>query len=137
MRTFVLTNPAYDGEVTFTYNDNGYLIAFKMPESMGQQQWVWLKQRFPWVIENLSLMMAETKRSTLVEQEITITFAMFWDKYNDKDRSSKKKTELAWNKKSKTDQVKAYYFIDTYKKNRGTAELKHATTYLADELWNN
>lgn len=62
---------------------------------------------------------------------------MFWDKYNDKIRSSKKKSLKIWDKLTSTDQVKAFTYIHTYNRHRGNAEKKYAETYLGSELWNN
>ena len=74
---------------------------------------------------------------TVVELGIDITFEMFWDKYNDKLRSSKKRSEKIWNKLKQEDKIKAFYHINTYNKYRGNAEKKYAETYLNAELWNN
>ena len=75
--------------------------------------------------------------ATVVELLQHITFEMFWEKYNDKLRSSKKRSRKYWDKLSEEDQVKAYYYYDTYNRNRGNAEKKYCETYLNAELWNN
>ena len=77
------------------------------------------------------------KGMEVVELSMDITFLMFWDKYNDKSRSSKKKCEAMWNRLSAADRVKAYYHVDTYNRHRGNAEKKYCETYLSAELWNN
>lgn len=73
----------------------------------------------------------------VVELQDKITFEMFWNKYNDKLRSSKKRSEKIWSKLDEANQAKAFYFITTYNKNRGNAEKKYCETYLTAELWNN
>lgn len=72
-----------------------------------------------------------------VELLENITFDMFWDKYNDKERSSKKRSRKIWDKLPPADQAKAFYYYDQYNRNRGNAEKKYCETYLAAEMWNN
>jgi hypothetical protein len=97
-----------------------------------------------WLIANLQpnlsdfLKWASTQKGlVVVELAQRINFLVFWDKYDDKLRSSKKRSEKLWDKLSQPDQAKAYYFIDTYNRNRGSAEKKYCETYLNAELWNN
>lgn len=77
------------------------------------------------------------KALVVVELQQKITFEIFWNKYNDKDRSSKKKSQKIWEKLPEPDQVKAYYHIDRYNRTRGNADKKYCETYLNAELWNN
>lgn len=74
---------------------------------------------------------------TVVELQQQINFDIFWSKYNDKLRSSKKRSQRLWEKLKEADQVKAFYYIDTYNRHRGNAEKKYCETYLSAELWNN
>jgi hypothetical protein len=63
---------------------------------------------------------------------------MFWKKYNDKERSSKKRTLAKWNKMSQVEQTKAYNYIQKYFNSiPNGVETKYAETYLNAELWNN
>lgn len=73
----------------------------------------------------------------VVELEEKITFEMFWNKYNDKLRSSKKRSEKIWQKLDEANQAKAFYYFTTYNRHRGNAEKKYCETYLTAELWNN
>lgn len=97
-----------------------------------------------WVIAHLKPNLSEflewvktQKGMTIVELQQRVTFDLFWKKYDDRIRSSKKRSEKLWNKLSEADQLKAYYFIDTYNRNRGNAEKKYCETYLNAEMWNN
>ena len=84
--------------------------------------------------------MGKVKGRTGVITELVeeITFDMFWQRYDDKARSSKVKTQRAWDKMPKREQVKAYQFIPRYFESipPGVCK-KYATTYLSDQLWNN
>ena len=97
-----------------------------------------------WVIANLKHNLHEflewatlQKGLVLVELSQNISFDAFWLKYDDKIRSSKKRSQRLWDKLNAADQARAYYFIPVYNKNRGQAEKKYCETYLNAELWNN
>jgi hypothetical protein len=85
-------------------------------------------------------LLSEVKKwpdAVVVEITANITFAMFWEQYDDASRSSKKRSEKIWTRLGKENQVKAYYYYPTYLKNKGNAEKKYCETYLNAEMWNN
>ncbi len=137
MTTIIMTSPRSPGQIEFTYDDLGYLIGLTITESLTKQQYAFLYSNLPWHKDHLSYLIGLAPHATFVEKTLVVTFEMFWNKYNDKDRSSKIKTEKAWNKLDQATQIKAYLHIPKYEKSRGSAEKKYATTYLADQLWNN
>ena len=138
MKTFLMTSPAWKGDIKLQYNDMDMLLSCDLQNAqLNQQQHLWFLKRIPTGLDDLKLLIANsTAKLHEVNQEIT--FDTFWKRYNDKDRSSKKKTEKIWNRLSVADQVKAYVYISTYESNRpkGT-EKKYAETYLNAEMWNN
>lgn len=138
MRTFLLTATAWTGEIELRYNELDLLINCDLSRAqLSQQQHVWFLRRLPVELVALQeLIRNSTARMVEVNQEIT--FESFWNRYNDKVRSSRKKAERIWNRLSKADQAKAYAYISTYDASRsaGVAK-KYAETYLNAELWNN
>lgn len=74
---------------------------------------------------------------TLVEITANITFEIFWKKYDDAKRSSKKRSLKLWEKLDEKNRINAYFFFDVYMKNKGAAEKKYCETYLNAEMWNN
>jgi hypothetical protein len=135
--TYSLTSSKFTGEVLFTYNPDQLLIKFDIKADMTRDQIIWLLK---WIPGNYNALLDWKKKYdhlSLVEFIETVTFEMFWDAYDDKVRSSKKKALKIWVKLATGDQVKAYNYIKTYNRNRGTAEKKYAETYLNAELWNN
>lgn len=137
MKTLIMTSETFTGSVMFEYGESGRLESLKMDASLNDTQLEWLGKNIPWTED---LIQPFTTHSTKLVFSLTdrdITFEMFWNRYNDKSRSSRKKTEQKWNKLSKADQVKAYCYIPVYLKNKGEAGLKYAETYLHAELWNN
>lgn len=95
------------------------------------------------ILANIRITLSEflswikTVNAECVEMQIKLSFDMFWDKYNDKERSSKKRSQRIWEKLSEENQIKAYYYYDRYNRNRGSAEKKYCETYLSAEMWNN
>jgi len=74
----------------------------------------------------------------VTEIDQNITFDKFWNRYDDKLNSSKKKTQVKWNKMPAAEQAKAFRYIGKYFASipSGTRK-KYAETYLNAELWNN
>jgi hypothetical protein len=78
-------------------------------------------------------------RFSAVEVPEEITFDMFWNRYDDKIYSSKKRSEAQWNRMSKANRCTAYNYIPRYfsKLPEWQTRKKTAEKYLSDELWNN
>ena len=136
MKKYGLTSASFTGEITYAFNDAGHLIYFNNEAELNASQSVWILKKMPLTIDELE-MLTSTGKFKVVEIPFKVTFDMMWVRYNDFKRSSKKKSLVSWNKKTETDQVKAYLYYPTYNKERGSAEKKYLTTYLNDELWNN
>jgi hypothetical protein len=139
VREFIVTTPTSPAGVVYSYDaDTEMFIGVTI-----LQEDMTADARYK-LIENikalLSLFLAWAEMysgCTVVERSQKITFEMFWKKYNDASRSSRKRSLKLWNKLDETNQVKAYYHYDTYNRNRGNAEKKYCETYLNCELWNN
>lgn len=139
MITYSLTSSAFEGEVIFDFNDNELLVRFDASgANLTEDQQVFLLRRLPRELAQIKTFLEKspTARFTPIEQEIT--FEMFWNRYNEKLRSSKKKALKIWNRLSRADQIKAYRFIARYEQSLypGTPK-KYAETFLNAELWNN
>lgn len=137
MLKITMTSQQFRGHLVFNYNEAGRLCLLEIEAELNDKQKTIITNDLPWDTKEAKLFMDKYHKATFLVQEQELTFLMFWNRYNDKVRSSKKKTEAIWNKLSRTEQTRAYLFIPTYFKNKGTAEKKYATTYLSDELWNN
>lgn len=138
-RIFSLSSSAFSGEVLFEFNETGLLEKYdKSGATLSEPQQKWILKSLPRELAELERVIAGTSTAKLTEIVQDITFDMFWNKYDEKDRSSKKRTLSKWNKMSKTQQVKAYFYIPKYFNSipSGVAK-KYAETYLNAELWNN
>jgi hypothetical protein len=139
MSLYSLTSTAFDGEVLFEFNDAGILQKFDTSAAqLSEQQQLWILKKMPKHLAHVKMILGDSETATLTELKQDVTFEMFWNRYNEKVRSSKKKAERIWNRLTKTNQVKAFRGIIAYERNiPGGILKKYAETYLGAELWNN
>ena len=136
MRIFHLTSIAFTGYIEFQFNDLGLLDKMNILAELGERQQVFLLRNMP--REILELEKLKTANVTLTEIKQDITFDMFWDKYDDKINSSRKRALSKRERMNPTDRIRAFWFISKYFSSipSGTRK-KFAETYLYAELWNN
>lgn len=139
MKHYQLTSDAFTGAVDFYFNNDGLLSRFDTEEAtLSIEQSTWLLKHLPRELSELSKVLEKSTTAKLTEVKREVTFQMFWDRYDDKVISSKKKTEAKWARMSKSQQIRAYDFIQKYFLNLPTnTRKKYAETYLNNELWNN
>lgn len=138
-RIYSLTSEGFTGEVIFEYNEAGLLEKYDISSAdLSEDQQIWMLKRLPRELAELDRIIKGTKSAKLTEISRDVTFEMFWNKYNEKERSSKKRTLQKWNRMGKAEQAKAYGYIQKYLNSIavGVAK-KYAETYLNAELWNN
>lgn len=139
MSIFHLTSESFDGFVEFEFDKNGFLARYDTNNAtMGAEHMSYLLNRFPRHIDQAKQLISGSKTATLKEVVIEVTFEMFWNKYNDKVNSSRKRSLQKWNRMNKADRIKAYQYLNKYFTSipYGTRK-KYAETYLNAELWNN
>jgi hypothetical protein len=136
MKIFQLTSSSFTGYIEFIFNDNTLLEGYGIHADLSEKQQVYILKNMPREIIELDKLKSGTVTITEINQEVT--FEMFWNRYDEKIRSSKKKALSGWNKMSKANQVRAFRFISKYESNilPDTAK-KYAETYLNAELWDN
>ena len=139
MRIFHLTSLRFEGHVELKFNDEDRFIAIDFIESgVNVEQQKWILQSLPSNVHALGMYDKYKDSMTVTEIIQNITFEIFWERYNDKISSSKKKSAARWNKMPAAEQAKAYRYIGRYLASipAGTRK-KYAETYLNAELWNN
>ncbi len=136
MRKIILTIPKYEGEVVFTFDENDFVQSITFNGDFPIQVRGIILGSNPLRPEDLQR--TKGKTGILTEEAETVAFEMFWDRYDDKARSSKVKTRRVWDRMPEGERVKAYRYINRYKCSipQGVC-MKYATTYLNDQLWNN
>ena len=136
MSKYLLTFPGIEGEIEFVYDDGEILQCVTFSGNLPIDMRGAILRTAPTTPERLQSI--NWKTGVVTPIEAMVTFEMFWDRYNDKARSSKVKTERVWNKMPEGERTKAYRYINRYKCSipQGVC-MKYATTYLNDQLWNN
>lgn len=139
MKTYSLTSTAFDGEVLFDFDDAGNLVKFDTSAAtLSQNQQMWILKQMPKHLAHIQKVLGESKTATLTEIKQEVTFDMFWNRYNLKDRSSKKRTLIKWNRMNRADQIRAFNHIAKYELTlKPGVDKKYAESYLNAELWNN
>lgn len=138
MKTFLWTSTTFEGDLEFVFNERGLLVKYADSGTLSNEQRAWILANLPRTSTELLELAAKSKTIRLVEVKQEITFDMFWDKYDHKAVSSKKKALAAWQRLPKAEQIKAYNYIARYFQSlpAGVAK-KYAETYLNSQLWNN
>jgi len=139
MTKYSLTSSGFEGEVLFEFSENELLVRFDCTgATLSNAQHVFLLKNLPNELVAIKAFVEKSPTARLEEIVVTVTFDMFWLKYNEKIRSSKKKAERVWNRLPEIDREKAFKYIQKYEMSLlpGTAK-KYAETYLGAELWNN
>ncbi|MBA4196564.1 MAG: hypothetical protein C0459_03320 [Chitinophaga sp.] len=140
MRRFLISNSSkFEGTAEVLYNTQGLLSKIDLTQCIMHGETI---KQFKAVVPCFIELFLEGKwcgaDTTVVEDELQITFEMFWLKYNKK--INKKRAEAIWNKLSKTEQVKSYYGIEPYdkylKENKWRSKAD-PDTYLRNEMYNN
>jgi hypothetical protein len=138
--TYHLTSTRFTGTVVFEFNPDGFLIKYDVTGAqLSEDQTIFILQKLPRNIGAIQQVLGKSKEAKLTKiKAVAATFEMFWDKYDEKGRSSKKKCQTWWNRQSQAQRDAAYNFIDQYLRSipAGLAK-KLAESYLNAELWNN
>lgn len=133
-----MTSNTFTGQVEFEYDETTGLMKSYTTENatLTEKQQVWLLKNLPRELAEAQALLEKSPGIVFTPEDVT--FEMFWERYDDKINSSRKRTLKAWESMKKADQVRAYNFIRTYFRNipHGTRK-KYAETYLNAELWNN
>jgi hypothetical protein len=139
MKKYAITSSAFTGEVLLTFYDTSDLQSFTFEGcNCSAVQQKWLLEHLPKNEADLFRLQHVATNLTITELPSDITFDDFWNRYDDKYNSSKKRTLAKWNKMSDTDRCRAFRYISTYFRNLPqNTRKKYAETYLNAELWNN
>ena len=137
---YVMTSDTFSGEIQFEFDEKTELLLSYSTEYavLSEKQQVFLLKRLPRELAEVEKFLASSPGIKFEKIEEDVTFDMFWNKYDDKVTSSKKRALKAWNKLTKGNQINAFRHINKYFMSLpvGTRK-KYAETYLNAELWNN
>ncbi|HOI31201.1 MAG: hypothetical protein PHG67_06040 [Bacteroidales bacterium] len=139
MRTFTFTAASFQGEVIIEFNDDGILQKFDSSgANMSAAQQKFLLTKLPIHVDDVKRVLLKSPTAVFTEIHQEVSFDQFWNRYDEKVRSSRKRSEKVWKRLSKTDKLKAYRYIAKYEQSLYAGiPKKYAETYLNAELWNN
>lgn len=137
MKKYSITSLAFNGEIIYSFDEKDCFVGIEVKATLSEAQLRHFFAYMPYTSTELKATIGNSKKVTVTEVIEEITFDMFWNMYNDKERSSKKRSQEKWNKLNSGNQAKAYHHILKYFRTKGNAEKKYCETYLAAELWNN
>ena len=137
-KRYTLTSDKFKGEIIFEFTD---LVLTKYDTGSAEltdAQIVYFAKNLPRELAEVEAFLSKSPSAKFEEIKEEITFDMFWNRYDDKQSSSKKKTLTKWNKMKQSEQIKAYNHIPKYFMSLPpNTRKKFAETYLNAELWNN
>jgi hypothetical protein len=137
MKKYSITSLAFNGEIIYSFDEKDCFVGMEVKASLSEAQLRHFFAYMPYTSTELKATIGASQKVTVTDVIEHITFDMFWSRYNDKERSSKKRSMEKWNKLNAGNQAKAYNHILKYFRTKGNAEKKYCETYLAAELWNN
>ena len=139
MTTFLLTGTKFSGEIELRYGDDELLLSYELRAVLTAEQKYWLMNNLPRCVGDLHVLVGSVASFTITEVKAEpVTFEAFWERYDDKENSSKKRTRQKWDKMPVAERERAFRHIPKYiaRLPYGTRK-KFAETYLNAELWNN
>lgn len=136
MDKYILSSEIFKGDVIITVEGDRLQADFTSSSvSVDQQRYILkrMSEGIKAMLEHFNTPPTDCKMVKMV-----VDFEMFWNKYDDKIASSKKRAKAKWDKMSESERTGAYNYIQKYYNSipYGTRK-KYAETYLNAELWNN
>lgn len=138
MKKYLVTHKKNGKTMLFSFDLNGFLIAFKTDLNMNDATVDYFKKQFPFKLSELD----HYKQSNLFkvdELEQDLSFNAFWNTYARKV-GNKSRAEKLWKGLKDTQKAKALNYIKTYDNhlimNQGITKL-YPETYLSQKRFDN
>ena len=131
-----LTSTKFDGNIVMVFNRFSRLVYFSIRAMLTDEQHEFFVENAPVTISNLNRFKT-SQNVTIKYEDLDISFDGFYDTYDHRTRSSRIRSEKAWNKLSVADKVEAIEYIPIYNDlcaKDGTAR-KYAENYIQDKVW--
>lgn len=137
MKKYIITSPKFAGEIHVLYGvDSRLLFIDFMKASLTDEQIEYFKSKLPVVYDQNFSQAFGTSKLMIVEEGYTVTFDMFWNRYDHK--VNRIRAEKEWNKLSEADQVNAfarYPLYDRHLKLNAWKTKAGPDRYLKDRFW--
>lgn len=150
MKKFILTSPAFEGEINVLYGTDGKLMYVDfMKSDLSEEQMQFFKEKLPVYLTpgpspqgdgNSSVLASHFGKSKLnvVEQGYSVSFEQWWTRYNLK--RNRERCEKIWNKLSEADRAAAFFKLALYERRLSLDQWRtkaEPDTYLRNKYWNN
>jgi hypothetical protein len=109
IQEFIFTSKSFPGSLHFIY-EKGVLIGFQNNAQLEEKQIFYLQNRFPFKVENLEEMAANS--SGQITEVTELSFDIFWEKYAYK--VDKINAQKVWEKLPKAEKINALTGIYRY-----------------------
>lgn len=141
MRTFAIESTRYTGELRYTFNDKGVLVAFSAEnaEIETEKLLAIISMLPPTAAKLVEMIESAQKQKTLVRfyeiVEDIPDFEKFWTKYPRK--VGKLESQKAYAKMKDTEKIKAYGYLPKYQKqaDKDKVAYLYPATYLNQRRW--
>ena len=136
MKEYIFYSPKFEGEIHFSYNEDGYLCKFEIKAKLNEKQFIWLIAKFPFFFLDMNKLKTN-KNISIKEVEPDLSFERFWSEYGHKV-GKLKMTKNIWDKMPSAHKIIIFEHIPIYKAQciRNSANMAYPSTYLNQEYWN-
>ncbi len=143
MKRFIITSPAFTGEINVLYGiDHKLQFIDFMKADLDNEKINYFKKHLPAHFElgseELHSFFGDS-RFNITDEKYFVSFDQFWNRYNVK--RNRERCEKLWLKLSQADQVAAYFKLGKYERycqiNVSWYTKADPDTYLRNKYWNN
>jgi hypothetical protein len=119
MRRFLITSPKFTGTAEIVYNSKDVLCMIDITQAnMDVDTIHHFKRATPAVLSNLLTPgLSFSAETTIIEADFEVSFELFWKEYP--YHRNRFKVEKGWSQLGKSDQVKAFHSLKSYKRYLG------------------
>ena len=143
MKRFIITSPAFTGEINVLYGiDHKLQFVDFMKSDLTDSQIEFFKSNLPAQFQLSSqelLGFFGTARLNITDEKYFVGFEQFWNRYDLK--RNRDRCEKIWSKLSQADQVAAFFKLGRYERycqvNISWYTKADPDTYLRNKYWNN
>jgi hypothetical protein len=137
MRKYIITSPAFTGEIHVLYGTDDKLVLIDfMKSDLTEEQINYFKTQLPALYSEKFKESFGSSRLAILEEGFRVTFEQFWNRYETK--INRIRAEKQWNKLSEADQVNAFVKYALYDRHLKLNPWKNKVDperYLKDRYW--
>ena len=135
---YILLFEKTDISISFNYDLNGLLVAFKIDGILTETQHAYVMGRIPMLERQIERFTSSFKNATITIKPGDLSFERFWQDYSNKKGKLKMAKNL-WAKLAEADKVKVLLHIPKYRIQcaKDKVDMAYPSTYINQEYYNN